>query len=166
MKSLTVTSDFTQEFNDIIKRFRNDAVLVGVPEGADRQSDDGEGEPINNATILAINEFGSPINNIPAWPVMSIGINAVQDQIAEELKKACVNALSKGLSAVTTYYERAGLIASNSVKKTINAQVKAPELRPATIAARKHKHFSGTKRLIVTGQLRNSITYVVNPGGF
>ena len=30
--TMTVTSDFTENFNAIIKRFKNDVVLVGIPE--------------------------------------------------------------------------------------------------------------------------------------
>lgn len=158
--TLKVTSDFTQDFNDIVKKFRNDEVLVGIPSiNANRTEDQESG--ITNAAILAINEFGSPINNIPARPVMAIGIRNAQDQIAEELKKACKSALTKGLQAVDQYYERAGIVASNSVKKAINAQdgIQAPS--EATLQARRAQGFSGTKALLVTGQLRNAITYVV-----
>lgn len=155
---LTVTDDFTDDFKALIDRFKNDMVLVGVPAAeADRESDD----PINNATLLAINEFGSPAQNIPARPVMSIGIRNAQDQIAEEFKKCALTSLDKGLSGLITYYERAGLIASNSVKKAINSQEGIKEPADATIASRKSKGFKGTKALIVTGQLRNSITYIV-----
>lgn len=159
--AITVTSDFTKQFNDIIKKFKNDAVLVGIPEAKTERKKTEDEEPINNATILAINNFGSPDNNIPPWPVMSIGIRAARAEIAEQFKQAAVNALKSGFSALDTYYNRVGIIASNSIKKTINDQVDAPELADSTLAARKYRNFKGTKRLIVTGQLRNSITYVV-----
>ena len=84
--TLTVTSDFTKEFNDIVKQFKRDAVLVGIPElDSKRKDDDEKPEPINNAALLAINEFGSPIQNIPARPVMSIGIRNAQEEIAETM---------------------------------------------------------------------------------
>lgn len=155
---LTVTNDFTDKINEIVKKFRRDAVLVGIPAEDTQRKD---GDPINNSTLLAINEFGSPINNIPARPVMAIGIKNAQDEIAEQFKQAAKNALSKGLSALSTYYNRVGIIASNSVKKAINAQEGFDPPSEATLAARKAKGFSGTKALIVTGQMRNSITYVV-----
>jgi hypothetical protein len=156
--SLKVTADFTDKMRDIVKSFRRDEVLVGIPESkADRRDD----APINNATIMAINEFGSPANNIPARPVMAIGIRNAQEAIAEEFKKAAIGALSRGQSALTTYYNRAGIIASNSIKKAINDQIGIDPPSESTLRARKSKGFKGTKALIVTGQLRNSITYVV-----
>lgn len=163
MKTLTVTEDFTKEFNEIINSFKNDEVLVGIPE--ENSTRDGN-EPINNATLLAIANFGSPANNIPAWPIMAIGIRNAQDDIAEQYKIALKNAFSKGLSALGTYYERIGIIASNSVKKVINTQLGVPPDKPeeSTLASRKSKGFKGSKYWLVTGQMRNAITYVVKGG--
>lgn len=163
--TVKVTSDFTQNFKEIISKFKYDKVLVGIPEVKTERNDaDGE-EKINNATIMAINEFGSPANNIPPRPVMSIGIRNAQDQIADQFKLAAQNVLSKGVSALDTYYNRAGIIASNSIKKAINDQIGFPGPAESTLRAREARGFKGTKSLIVTGQLRNSITYVVQSGG-
>lgn len=156
--SLKVTNDFTKEFNETIKRFRNDVVLVGIPESDKARKDD---EPINNATILAINEFGSEAAGIPPRPVMAIGIKNAQEQIAAEFKKAAVQALSKGLAALDVFYNRAGIIAANSIKKAINSQEDIQGPSEATLKAREAVGFKGTKALIVTGQLRNAITYIV-----
>ncbi len=157
-KPSLVTEDFTENFNKIVKQFRRDAVLVGIPEDdAERKEDD----PINNAGLLAINEFGSPANNIPPRPVMAIGIRNAQDAIAEQFKLAAQGALTKGVAALGVAYNRAGIIASNSVKKAINAQEGFPGPSEATLAAREAAGFKGTKSLIVTGQMRNAITYVV-----
>lgn len=155
---LVVTSDFTEQFNKIVKSFKHDAVLVGIPEEDTERRD---GDPINNATILAINDFGSPVNNIPARPVMEIGIRNAQGAIIEQFKAAAVGALSKGLAALPIAYNRAGIIAANSIKKAINSQegIEAPS--EATLAAREAAGFKGTKALIVTGQMRNAITHVV-----
>lgn len=165
--TLTVTSDFTKEFNETIKGFQSDAVLIGIPEEkTDRKpGDKGEDGPINNATLLAINEFGSPVNNIPPRPVMAIGIRNAQEEIAEQFKQATKSALKTGISALQVYYNRAGLIASNAVKKAINAQEGFDGPAESTLAARKSAGFKGTKALIVTGQMRNAITYVINKGG-
>lgn len=156
--SLTVTSDFTENFNRIVSKFKRDSVLVGIPEEDTKRKEDA---PINNATLLAINNFGSPMNNIPARPVMSIGIRNAQAEIAEQFKKAVIDSLSKGLSALSTYYNRAGIIASNSIKKAINSQEGIDPPAESTIAAREARGFKGEKALIVTGQMRNAITYVV-----
>lgn len=165
---ITVTSDFTKEFNDIINKFKHDVVLVGIPEEDTTRKKKSEAtrseEPITNAAILAINNFGSPVNNIPPWPVMSIGIRAAQDEIADQFKAAAINTLKVGLPALDTYYNRIGIIAANSIKQTINDQEGAPDLAESTLRARKYRNFKGTKRLIVTGQMRNAITYVVRGG--
>lgn len=155
---LKVTSDFTKDFNEIVKGFKRDAVLVGVPEQDTTRK---EGAPINNATLLAINEFGSPASNIPPRPVMAIGIAKAQGEIAEQFKSAAVNALSKGLAALPVAYNRVGIIASTSIKKVINSQEGIDPPSAGTLAARKARGFKGTKALLVTAQLRNSITYVV-----
>lgn len=156
---LKVTEDFTDQFNDIVKKFKRDAVLVGVP-AADTKREDPDA-PINNATLLAINEFGSPVNNIPPRPAMAIGIRDAQEPIAAQFKLAAQQALSKGVAALSVAYNRVGLIASNSVKKAINSQEGFPGPAESTLAAREAAGFKGTKALIVTGQMRNSITYVV-----
>jgi hypothetical protein len=158
---LTVTEDFTEKFNQIVKSFKRDAVLVGIPqEEGQREAD----ALINNATLLAINNFGSPLNNIPPRSVMSIGIKKAQEEIAEQFKLAAQKSFEQGIDALNTYYNRAGIIASNSIKKVINSQdgIKPPS--EATLATRKSDGFAGKKALIVTGQMRNAITYVVKEG--
>lgn len=157
--TLTVTSDFTEDFNRIVRGFKRDAVLVGIPEEETDRTDD---EGINNATLLAINNFGAPSAGIPARPVMEIGIRQAQPAIAAEFGKAAKAALSQGLPALSQYYNRVGIIASNSVKKAINSQEGIEPPAAATLDAREARGFKGTKALIVTGQMRNAITYVVN----
>lgn len=155
--TLKVTSDFTSDFNDIISKFKRDDILVGIPEEDTTRKDN---DPITNAALLAICNFGSPLNNIPPWPVMAIGLKNARDEITDQFKKAAVDALSKGVAALSPAYNRIGIIASNSIKKVINTQEKVPEGKPeaSTLAARKSK---GEKYWIVTGQMRNAITYVV-----
>lgn len=164
---MKVTSDRTDEFNAIVKKFKNDAVLVGIPaDDSERSADkDGESSPITNAALLAINQFGSPINNIPARPVMTIGLRKAAAAISEEFKKAAQQAFTKGFAAVTTYYERAGMIGANSIKKAINDQDGIDPPAESTLKNRASRGFKGTKSLVVSGQMRNSITYVINPGG-
>ncbi len=158
-----VTADFVGDFKDVLAKLKTDSVLVGVPqENTTRKA----GDPINNATLMAINEFGSPANNIPARPVMQIGIKNAQDAIADQFGKAAKFALTNGANAVDVFYERAGIIASNSIKKAINDQDGIDPPAASTLRARARRGFRGTKALIVTGQLRNSITYVVvKPNG-
>lgn len=160
--TLSIT-DFTERFKKAVESFKRDAVLVGIPENENNREETG----IGNAALLALNNFGSPANNIPARPVMQIGIRNAQDKIAEQLKVAAQTVLSKGPSALETYYERAGIIASQSIKKVINDQEGVAAPAESTLAARRRpgniteKGFKGTKALVVTAQMRNAITYVV-----
>lgn len=157
MKStLRVTEDNVDLFNKSIKGLRSDEVLVGIPStNSSRQNDMN-----NNAAILAINEFGSPQNNIPARPVMTIGITKAQEEIAEQFKKAA-QSIMNGKLEIDRYFNRAGIIASTSIKKVINNQEGIAPPSPYTLKLRQEQGFKGTKALIVTGQMRNSITYVV-----
>lgn len=165
-KAIIVTSDFTKSFNDIVNRFKGDNVLVGIPESdSSRRKDKDEDSSINNATLLAINNFGSPANNIPSRPVMQIGIKNAQDDIADQFKQAATGALSGSLNALDIYYGRAGMIGANSIKKAINDQEGFPGPSKATLEIREQKGFKGTKSLIVSAQMRNAITYVVKGKG-
>jgi hypothetical protein len=164
--TLKVTKDITQEVNDAIKRFKNDKVLVGIPETtAERKKEENDGE-ITNAALLATANFGSPANNIPPWPVMALGIRNAKTEIAAQFAGAVKSTLKGGFAALDQYYGRAGLIASNSIKKVINTQEGVPSDKPspATLAARKAEGFKGTKYWIRTGQMRNAITYVIRGG--
>jgi hypothetical protein len=158
VEPILITEDFTENFNAIVRRFRKDAVLVGIPEDdKERKADD----PINNATLLAINNFGSPDAGIPARPVMQIGIKNAQDEIIEAFKDGAKQALTKGLPALSQAYNRAGIVASNAIKKVINSQEGIDPPAEATLESRKARGFKGTKALLVTAQMRNAITYVV-----
>jgi hypothetical protein len=160
--------DFTKEFMESIKSFKTKETLVGIPESKTKRRGD---DPIGNAAILYINNFGSPQRNIPPRPVMDIGIRKAQDEIVHEMRKCATEAFEKRAKALDLYYERIGIIASQAIKKVINDQDGIEPPSPATLEARKYLTkkkmngervgFQGTKALVVTGQLRNSITYVI-----
>jgi hypothetical protein len=160
--TLEITDDFTEEFNRIVGAFKKDAVLVGIPEEKSSREDQ-EGH-FGNAAILALNHFGSEEAHIPPRPVLSIGIKNAQKEIADRFKEAAKEALSKGIDALTKHYEQAGTIAASACKRVINDQEGLEPPSPATLKARQYltdQGFKGTKSLLVTGQVRNAITYVV-----
>lgn len=144
---------------DAIKAFKTNEILVGIPEDKTARRDN-SGE-INNATILAINEYGSAANNIPPRPVLSIGLKNARDEITSQFKRAAQDVLSKGVGSLAPAYNRIGSIAANSVKKAINAQIGIEPPSESTLRSRRARGFKGEKALIVTGQMRNSITWVV-----
>lgn len=132
-------------------------VLVGVPAGEAR--DDGP----SNAEIGYQNEFGSPANNIPARPHLMPGVAAVQDKAVARLTQAASAAATGRMSDAERHLHAAGLIAQNSVRRTLTTAAYRP-LSERTLAERRARGRTGTKPLIDTGQYRNSITYVVRDG--
>ncbi len=153
--------DFTGAMLDALDVLEVKRTLVGIPQDENYRNGSEDSE-IGNAALLYINNFGSPDNNIPPRPVMDIGIREVQDQITDEMKRAAKNSLSRGgSSTIEQYYERIGIIASNSIKRVINDQIDIEPPAESTLKSRQSRGFKGTKALVVSGQMRNAITYVV-----
>jgi hypothetical protein len=116
---------------------------------------------------------------------MEPGVKAVRKEIAQEFLNAGKAVFQGGANSVTLYLNRIGIIATRSIKGVITAGI-PPPLAPSTIAGR-IRRIKGKKRrqkiadaqaagtpdsrqsgaegiftpLVVTGQLRNSITYIL-----
>lgn len=133
-------------------------VLVGIPSSATARKE--KGEPMDNATLGYIHEFGAPRANIPARPFLIPGIENGKDAINKQLQAATVAALSGNADEVDRRLHAAGLTAQNYVRARINSGI-PPALTDATLAARRRRGRTGDKPLIDTGQLRNAITYVI-----
>jgi len=142
-----------------LKNLRSD-VLVGVPSDKSVRKVEESGSPMNNATIAYIQDNGSPAANIPARPFMQPGIKAVKPKIATSLQHGARGALQGDKDAVEKGLNVAGLAAQASIRSMINEGI-PPPLSSLTIASRKARGRTGTKPLVDTGQLRNSINYVV-----
>jgi hypothetical protein len=156
-------------------------VMVGVPsEKAGRR----EGE-ITNADLAYIHDKGAPNAKIPARPFMEPGINDAKAQIIDEMMKAGRAILRQGSKNVENSLNRIGLIATRAIKNRITEGI-PPPLAPSTVQGRITRVKSKSRRakiraelasgtpasrqggadglftpLIVTGQLRNAITYVL-----
>lgn len=152
-------------------------VLVGIPQTKAPR----EGDRMNNATIGYIMENGSAAANIPARPWLVPGVRDARAEVASELGGAAKAALSGQVGAIGSSLERAGLVAQNAVRAKINSGDFTP-LSDATLKARARRGKRGSKGaraeldsrtagnapstefakpLIDSGQLRNSISYVV-----
>lgn len=183
MSILQVKQDNLADVLKSIKALTKKDVLVGVPN-ANADRDDEDRGPINNAALAFIHDNGSPAANIPARPFLRAGIEDGKEKIEARLKRA-VNATLDGRSGkADEELHAAGLIGQNAVRNKINSGDFAP-LSDATLQARASRKTSGVrlnkgaatelerrdsgqapstdfaKPLIDTGQLRNSITYVV-----
>lgn len=165
---ITTTKDKVGQIVGQIRSLTKNDVLVGIPdEKAPRSEEEAEaqkGEPINNATIGYVSEFGSPTANIPARPHLMPGIESVKDKIEAHLKKGALGALEGSPDAAEIALEKVGVVASSAVKAKITEGGFAP-LAPATLKQRRARGRTGEKPLSDTGQYRNSITYVVRPKG-
>ncbi|HLH04953.1 MAG TPA: hypothetical protein VKX25_19450 [Bryobacteraceae bacterium] len=154
-----VTKDNVGELLRSLQELARRDVLVGVTEErSDR--DDPEAGTLGNASLAYIHEHGSPVQNIPARPFLEPGIQAAKERVAGMFEKAAQAALDGKEAAAVQALDKAGLIAQNTVRARITSGPFAP-LAQATLAARRRRGRTGTKPLIDTGQLRNSITYVV-----
>lgn len=158
--SFKVIKDQSATLLKALQDMASKRVLIGVPASEAARQDDAV---IGNAQLAYIHENGSAAANIPARPFLVPGVKKAGDKAAAILKKAAADvfdrkaSIDKGLNA-------AGLVAQTSVKMTIRAGEGFAPLKPGTLAARRRKGAKGAKGdkpLIRTGQLLNSISYVV-----
>ena len=152
-----------------VKALTKNEVLIGVPAADPQGRNPGSNErkgggPATNAVIGYVQETGDPERNIPARPFLVPGVESVGDQCAIRLGQGAKAALGGSADAADKAMHAAGLIAQSAVRKKITDGPFEP-LSPKTIAAREARGRSGTKPLIDTGQLRNSISYVIRPKG-
>lgn len=151
-------------------------VLVGVPKDETARKD---GE-MNNATLAYIHDNGAPASNIPARPFMKPGIESVKGKIVENHKTMAKRALKGDTDAINRGMTRTGLMAQSAIRKAINDGV-PPPLKESTLKARIRAKtavkgakaelasrqgggiagMANAKPLVATGQLRNSINFVV-----
>jgi phage gpG-like protein len=134
-------------------------VYVGIPGDAKKRD---EGDPVTNAQLGYIHEKGSPANNIPARPFLMPGVEDAGKKVSKILGESAVNI--KDNESVDIALNKAGLAASQSVKRRITQSIGIEGLKESTIKTRerrKSRRRSGAmKPLIDTGQMLNSITYV------
>ena len=153
---LEIIKDDVPKMDSAIKKLTRMDVLVGVP--ADKSDRQGQGP--TNALLAYIHDTGSPAANIPARPFLGPGIMNAKDRILQRLEKMGNSALRGDPSAIEKELNAIGLIAVSSIRAKITSGPFAP-LASSTLRARRRAGRSGTKPLIVTGQLRNSISYVL-----
>jgi len=170
-----VTKDRTRELQEALRSLVATDVLVGVPRAAPERKAEQAGLKVrvtggqvagglptamNNATLAYIHDRGSPAANIPARPFMTPGIKAVQTRLNTLFRQIAVKALERDRTALDRGLTAAGLVAQSSIQGTINAGP-PPPLAAATIADRLRRRRHSDKPLVDTGQLRNSISFVL-----
>ncbi|MFY2645657.1 MULTISPECIES: hypothetical protein [Achromobacter] len=155
--SMTVTTDKLAQVLAAMAQLVKKDVLVGIPDSAPEREED---TPLSNAQIGYILDNGSPMANIPPRPFLVPGVENAQDEIVEDFRGGAKAALEGSPAGVERALVRAGLRAQNSVRAMIQ-DGPFEALAPRTLADRKKRGRTGEKPLLDTGQLRNSVTYVV-----
>lgn len=132
-------------------------VLVGIPAAKGPRD---EGDPVNNAALGYIHEFGAPEANIPARPFLIPGVRSATDRVAISFRRAGEAALSGNNEKAEASINAAGMAAVASVQRRLTDGPFVP-LAETTLAARRRRGVTRTKPLIDTGQLRRAVTYVL-----
>lgn len=175
MMTFTLTSNkmdgINKMVNDVVALTKRQ-VLVGVPEEKDpRKAQEG----IGNAGLARIHDKGSPLANIPARPFMKPGITKAQDRINNQMLAAAKAGLNKDEEQVELHLEKAGMLAQNGIRSIINTGEGFAPLKRGTLTGRLRKRKAAKKwdndkreevmaslhPLVDTGQLRNSIIFIV-----
>lgn len=159
--AVTIKKDNVGKMLAAVKRLTGKRVLVGVPATAAERRQDRDGkEPVNNAMIGYLNEFGSPAQNIPPRPHLVPGVRDAEKQIAKGFQSAGQAALSGDFDKVDAGLVFAGEAAVASVRKHI-ADVIPPPLSKRTLDARARKGRASETPLIDTGAYNQSIRHVI-----
>lgn len=184
---IKVLVDNMKAVADGIALLTSTSVMVGVPSDKGLRKDD-EG-PITNAALAYIHENGAPEVGIPARPFMRPGIRDAQKAITAGLRVAGKLALDgAGAAKVSRQLGIVGMKARDAIKAKIQSNI-PPPLKLGTVMGRinrrKGKKYRADKKaavdknlaagadpgaglfvpLIDTGQLRNSISYVLRKAG-
>ncbi|KAF1069149.1 MAG: hypothetical protein GAK45_01170 [Pseudomonas citronellolis] len=188
---MKVTKDNVGQVLAAIQSLVGQEVLVGIPASQAERSDEEPGQPMNNAQLGYVHEYGSPARNIPARPFLEPGVTEQQESIGNHLQKAAKAAFSGDNTKVQAELNAAGLVASSGARLKITSGEFEP-LSPSTVRNRRKnrgtksmraaekkyleliangatpeqaQEEAGIQPLINTGQLRNSLTYVIRKKG-
>lgn len=140
---------------------------------------------MSNAALAYWHDNGAPEANIPARPFMHPGINDAKPKVVKHLAKVAISLLDGSKTNAAAAMNAAGISAVSAIRRRIN-EGPPPPLAESTIRARARAGSRGArehlafmdwpasmrkaardagmgiaKPLVVTGQLRNSITYIV-----
>ena len=174
-----VTVDQVADFLEALKNMTAKQVLAGFPEDeAPREDAEGNPEPITNAALGYIHNFGAPEQNIPARPFMIPGIEASADKISSYMQQAGTAALDGNQQQMDGAMLAAALTAKSGIQNKITDGPFEP-LAESTLKARARRGRSGAqgeldrrdageepgtadaRPLTDTGQLRQAVQGIV-----
>jgi hypothetical protein len=147
---------------------KENPVYVGIAEDTTERNNEDEKEKVSvtNADLLFIHTKGSPVNNIPARPVIEPAIEDASEKISKQMGMAAKKAMESNEEMAIKHLSLAGMYGQNASRSWFtNPKNNWPPNSPAVIAAKRRKGSTEPKPLIDTGELRKSITYFVDRKG-
>lgn len=150
--SIKVRKDIYKQVKKNLLEFSKLDLLVGVPQEKTERED--TSRSITNAELMFIHTNGSPLKNIPKRPTIEPTIEEQKERI-EKMFSSAVNKILAHKGDGRDDLEKLGIFLVNKIKAKFGSDELAPNAE-STIA-----HKKSDRPLIDTGQLRNSITYVV-----
>lgn len=136
---------------DTIQKFTGHIVKIGLPAGTT-----GSYDGVSIIEVGAVHEYGSPARNIPQRSFLRVPMYINRDKI-KKLIFSEYNNIINGKGDVMTSLHKMGAYGEGISK----ASFKNNDWTPVTTQTQKRKGESKTTTLIDTGQLRQSITFVV-----
>ena len=160
--SLEKTKDFWPDLKQALTNISKQEVYVGIPEEKNSE----RGKHTTNADLLSYHTNGSPVNNIPPRPVLEPAIEANREKISGMLGKAANLALDGKVEEANVQLEKTGIAGQNMARAWFtDPRNNWPENAPSTYKRKLKKGSTTPRPLIDTGEMRNSITYVVRRKG-
>jgi hypothetical protein len=172
---VTASKDLTPEIKKMLDDLAKSQVYVGVPEG----SDNDRGTEITNSELLYIQTHGVRMQEMrdemnpkvesgempyskayksPPRPVIEPAIENSKDVIAKQLQKVATTALDG--QDPTVEMQKAGMLGQNIVRDWFTNPANGWAPNSPITAKRK----GSDRPLIDSGELRKSITYVIQDG--
>lgn len=144
----------SEKFHDKVEsEVEGYAVYVGIPQKYSSRP----GERITNAELAFIHTNGSPVKNIPPRPFVQPAIEAHQTEISQMLLDAFAYIMGGKKQEGVRRLNVLGIFAVEVVKDMFKkGHNNWPPLKPETI-----KRKGSDLPLVDTGEMRNSITYVI-----
>lgn len=141
-----------------LKFMKENYVLVGIPQKKTKR----EKEAITNAELLFIHTFGSPINNVPARPVIEPAIKDDRERLSKMLKASALLYMQGKETEAMDQLKLTGMRCQNVCRAWFtNTKNNWPPNSPAVASEKRRKGSTDPRPLIDTGELRKSITYVI-----
>lgn len=168
-KLINVSENSNENLKNLLKAVNyteDNYVLVGIPQKTTSRPKDEPGVGITNAELLFIHTNGSPVNNIPARPVIEPAIENDSERISKMLSNA-FDALCEGnKETCERIMQQVGIRAQKVSREWFTNPANGwPPNSPGVIAAKLKKGSTSPKPLIDTDELRKSITYVIVKDG-